>query len=155
MIKKFLTICAAAVMILGCAEKTPVLTKSGLNPDDFKAERDGAPIALYTLTNKAGMEVCVTNFGGRIVSAMVPDRNGEFKDVELGFDNIQDYFPENNQTDFGATIGRYANRLAVSSCRQGCAMSTLRRSTTLVASVATTKAALTMTSFLRYPYQRQ
>lgn len=112
MIKKFLTICAAAVMILGCAEKTPVLTKSGLNPDDFKAERDGAPIALYTLTNKAGMEVCVTNFGGRIVSAMVPDRNGEFKDVELGFDNIQDYFPENNQTDFGATIGRYANRIA-------------------------------------------
>lgn len=111
MIKKFLTICAA-VMILGCAEKTPVLTKSGLNPDDFKAERDGAPIALYTLTNKAGMEVCVTNFGGRIVSAMVPDRNGEFKDVELGFDNIQDYFPENNQTDFGATIGRYANRIA-------------------------------------------
>ena len=112
MIKKILVLCAAAVMILGCAEKAPVLTKSGLNPEDFKAERDGAPIALYTLTNKAGMEVCVTNFGGRIVSAMVPDNKGEFKDVELGFDNIQDYFPENNATDFGATIGRYANRIA-------------------------------------------
>ena len=112
MLKKIFALCAAAVMILGCAQKAPVLTKSGLDPEKFKAERDGAPVALYTLSNKAGMEVCVTNFGGRIVSAMVPDRNGEFKDVELGFDNIHDYFPENNATDFGATIGRYANRIA-------------------------------------------
>ena len=105
-------ICAAAILIAGCAEKGAVITKSGLNPEDFKTERDGAATALYTLTNKAGMEVCVTNFGGRIVSIMVPDKNGEYKDVVLGFDNIKDYFPENNQTDFGATIGRYANRIA-------------------------------------------
>ncbi|MDE6341622.1 MAG: galactose mutarotase, partial [Muribaculaceae bacterium] len=58
-----------------------------------------------------GMELCVTNFGGRIVSIMVPDRNGDFKDVVLGLDSVQAYFPENNQTDFGAAIGRYANRL--------------------------------------------
>lgn len=112
MLKKLFVVCAAALMVMGCAEKGPKLTKSGLNPEDFKAERDGGTTALYTLTNKSGMEVCVTNFGGRIVSIMVPDKNGEYKDVVLGFDNIQDYFPENNQTDFGATIGRYANRIA-------------------------------------------
>ena len=112
MFKKLFVVCAAALMVMGCAEKGPKLTKSGLNPEDFKAERDGGVTALYTLTNKSGMEVCVTNFGGRIVSIMVPDKKGEYKDVVLGFDNIQDYFPENNQTDFGATIGRYANRIA-------------------------------------------
>ena len=101
---------AAAVLFVGCAQ-TPTLTKSGLDPENFKAERDGAQTALYTLTNKSGMEVCVTNFGGRIVSVMVPDKNGEYKDVVLGFDRISDYFPENNKTDFGATIGRYANRI--------------------------------------------
>lgn len=97
-------------LFVGCAQ-TPTLTKSGLNPENFKAERDGAATALYTLTNKSGMEVCVTNFGGRIVSVMVPDRNGEYKDVVHGFDKISDYFPENHRTDFGATIGRYANRI--------------------------------------------
>ena len=113
MTKKLFAFLAAAVMIMSCGEKTKsIVTKSGLVPDDFVAERDGAKTLLHTLTNKAGMEVCITNFGGRIVSVMVPDRNGDFKDVVLGFDNIQDYFPENNATDFGATIGRYANRIA-------------------------------------------
>ncbi|MBO6171863.1 MAG: galactose mutarotase [Bacteroidales bacterium] len=112
MTKKLITICAAAAMIVGCGQKSATtLTKSGLNPEDFNAERDGATTALYTLTNKAGMEVCITNFGGRIVSIMVPDRNGEFKDVVHGFSTVQDYFPENHKTDFGATIGRYANRI--------------------------------------------
>ena len=101
---------AAAALLVGCAQ-APTLTKSGLDPENFKSERDGSATALYTLTNKSGMEVCVTNFGGRIVSVMVPDRNGEYKDVVLGFDKISDYFPENNRTDFGATIGRYANRI--------------------------------------------
>lgn len=101
---------AVAALFVGCAQ-TPTLTKSGLDPENFKAERDGAQTALYTLTNKSGMEVCITNFGGRIVSVMVPDRNGDYKDVVLGFDCISDYFPENNKTDFGATIGRYANRI--------------------------------------------
>ncbi len=106
---KLLTALAAAVIAAGCAQSG--LTKSGLDPQDFEAGRDGSTTGLYTLTNTSGMEVCITNFGGRIVSVMVPDRNGEFKDVVLGFDKVSDYFPENNQTDFGATIGRYANRI--------------------------------------------
>ena len=61
--------------------------------------------------NENGMEACITNYGGRIVSIMVPDKDGNMTDVVLGFDNITDYFPENNRTDFGAAIGRYANRI--------------------------------------------
>ena len=66
---------------------------------------------IYTLTNKSGMQVKITNYGGRIMSILVPDRDGNMKDVVLGFDGVEDYFPENNQTDFGAAIGRYANRI--------------------------------------------
>ena len=98
----------AAAIMLACS--TP-LTKSGLDPKRFDSEADGSKTALYTLTNDNGMEVCITNYGGRIVSVMVPGRDGALRDVVLGFDNVEDYFPENNQTDFGASIGRYANRI--------------------------------------------
>ena len=89
----------------------PQLTKSGLDPQKFKAEYKGDSTALYTLVNANGAEACITNFGGRLVSMMVPDKNGNFQDVVLGFDSIEAYFPENNLSDFGASIGRYANRI--------------------------------------------
>ncbi|MBR2360310.1 MAG: galactose mutarotase [Bacteroidaceae bacterium] len=100
-------------LLAACAPQQPKqeLTLSGLNPENFKSEVNGKQTDLYVLKNAAGMEVCVTNFGGRIVSIMVPDKNGEMKDVVLGLDSVQAYFPENNQTDFGASIGRYANRI--------------------------------------------
>ena len=107
--KTFAILCAAAALA-ACTQKV-ALTESGLNPKDFEATCNGAPTALYTLTNEAGMEVCITNFGGRIVSIMVPDKDGNKKDVVLGFDKVADYFPENNASDFGAAIGRYANRI--------------------------------------------
>lgn len=66
---------------------------------------------LYTLANKNGMEVRITNYGGRIVSLAVPDRAGRRQDVVLGFDDVEQYLRELNRTDFGAAIGRYANRL--------------------------------------------
>ncbi len=106
------SLCAAAVALtLGACSTAPEkhLTKSGLDPENFVADVNGKPTALYTLTNSNGMEVCVTNFGGRIVSIMAPDRDGDFKDVVLGFDSIEDY--RNVPSDFGAAIGRYANRI--------------------------------------------
>ena len=66
---------------------------------------------LYTIRNASGMEASITNYGGRIVSLLVPDRDGQMRDVVLGFDNLKDYYPEHNETDFGASIGRYANRI--------------------------------------------
>ena len=97
-------------MLASCAQKNQTeLTLSGLNPTKFQTVVNDAQTDLYTLKNKAGMEVCITNFGGRIVSIMVPDKNGEMKDVVLGFDSIADYI--NVPSDFGASIGRYANRI--------------------------------------------
>lgn len=84
-------------------------TASGLEPANFRTQVDGRQTDLFVLKNKNGMEVCITNFGGRIVSVMVPDREGTLRDVVLGFDSIQDYMKY--PTDFGATIGRYANRI--------------------------------------------
>ena len=107
--KRLFALAVTAATLAACTHNT---TLSGLNPKDFEGEYEGAPTALYTLTNKAGMEVCITNFGGRIVSVMVPDKDGTMQDVVLGFDKVADYFPENNSTDFGAAIGRYANRIA-------------------------------------------
>ena len=109
--KKALMAAAVLLMMVSCAPKNGAVTVSGLNPNDFKATYNDFPVALYTLKNSAGMEVCITNFGGRIVSIAVPDRKGEMRDVVLGFDNINDYFPENNDSNFGAVIGRYGNRI--------------------------------------------
>ena len=105
---------ALGLAAMSCNQKgyNENLTASGLNPDNFVAEYNGKKTALYRLTNGTGAEVCVTNFGGRVVSIAVPDREGQLRDVVLGFDSIQAYFPENNKTDFGASIGRYANRIA-------------------------------------------
>lgn len=108
---------ASLFLLISCGgQKDDVqLTKSGLNPEKFVSEYQGNPTALYTLVNADGAEACITNFGGRIVSLMVPDKNGNLRDVVLGFDSVQAYYPENNLQDFGATIGRYANRI-----NQGC-----------------------------------
>ena len=91
--------------------KEEAKTLSGLKPSDFVSEVDGKPTALYVLKNSQGAEACVTNWGGRLVSVMVPDRDGKLTDVVLGYDNIQQYvqFPDNN---YGALIGRYGNRIA-------------------------------------------
>lgn len=105
------------MIILLCAALTAAcaggqqdgLTLSGLKQSDFQSEADGKKTDLFILKNDNGMEVCVTNFGGRIVSVMVPDRDGIMRDVVLGFDRIADY--ETIPSDFGATIGRYANRI--------------------------------------------
>ncbi|MDL2243463.1 galactose mutarotase [Bacteroidales bacterium OttesenSCG-928-J19] len=90
----------------GAANKT----QSGLELAAFDKEVNGKPNKLYTMTNSQGMEVTVINFGARIVSILVPDKNHEMKDVVLGFDNIDSYV--NNPSDFGAAIGRYGNRIA-------------------------------------------
>ena len=113
--KKFILAAAMIALAASCSNNkaaAPALTKSGIDPQNFVAEYNGQPTALYTLTNANGMEVCITNFGGRIVSIMAPAKDGSFKDVVLGFDKVSDYFPENNSSDFGAAIGRYANRIA-------------------------------------------
>ncbi|QIU93865.1 aldose epimerase family protein [Bacteroides faecium] len=99
----------AALLMAACTPKAEQATDSGLLQSKFRTEVDGKKTGLFTLRNKNNMEVCITNFGGRIVSVMVPDKDGQMRDVVLGFDSIQDYISK--PSDFGASIGRYANRI--------------------------------------------
>jgi len=68
------------------------------------------PVHLYTLTNKSGMSVSIMDYGATIVRIVVPDRNGKLDDVALGFDKFTPYLRQT--AFFGATAGRYANRIA-------------------------------------------
>ena len=100
---------SVVMLISSCTQPTQKLTLSGLDPANFVDTIKGKATALYSLKNKNGMEVCITNFGARIVSIMVPDKNNKLQDVVLGFDSIGSYI--NVPSDFGAIIGRYANRI--------------------------------------------
>ena len=74
----------ASVMLLASActgKQASEKTASGLEPANFRTEVDGKQTDLFVLENKNGMEVCITNFGGRIVSVMVPDKDGVMRDV--------------------------------------------------------------------------
>jgi aldose 1-epimerase len=81
-----------------------------INEDAFKGTYKGKPTALYTLKNKNGMVAQITNFGAKIVSIYVPDGNGSFADIVLGYESIEGYIKGNPY--FGAICGRYANRIA-------------------------------------------
>ncbi|MBQ7442967.1 MAG: galactose mutarotase [Bacteroidaceae bacterium] len=113
-----LTVASAAVALCAACTQpkqadTTALTASGLNPQQFADTINGKPTALYTLANAAGMEVCITNFGGRVVSIMVPDHDGKMQDVILGYDNVAQYADaQNSPSDYGSSIGRYANRIS-------------------------------------------
>jgi aldose 1-epimerase len=82
-----------------------------LDPAKFQEVTDaGQTIGLYTIKNSKGMSVSITNYGSKIEQILVPDRNGVFGDVVLGYDNIQAVMT--GQASMGAFIGRYANRIA-------------------------------------------
>lgn len=111
-----LTASTMGLSMISCGNQTAkttvdedTLTASGLTPSNFQTDST----ALYTIGNSNGMEVCFTNFGGRIVSILVADKDGNMQDVCLGHDNIQDYIKYGAQgCNFGALIGRYGNRIA-------------------------------------------
>jgi len=76
----------------------------------FGKTADGTTVYLYTLRNSFGMEAQITNYGGILVRLLVPDKNGNFDDVVLGYDSLADYIKDNPY--FGCIAGRYANRIA-------------------------------------------
>ncbi|MGN6530953.1 MAG: aldose epimerase family protein [Ginsengibacter sp.] len=84
-----------------------------LNPDkkNFEATIDGKQTDLYVLKNHNGMEAAFTNYGGRLVSLLVPDKNGKMTNVVVGFNSVEGY-EKSTEPYFGATIGRYGNRIA-------------------------------------------
>tara|TARA_R110000868_G_scaffold235273_9_gene489187 strand:- start:49372 stop:50478 length:1107 start_codon:yes stop_codon:yes gene_type:complete len=82
----------------------------GITSEEFGVLSNGSNVQLYTLTNSNGMEVKITNFGGIVTSIKTPDKDGNFENVVLGFDNLDKYLE--GTPYFGAIIGRYGNRIA-------------------------------------------
>jgi aldose 1-epimerase len=95
------------LMVAGCKPKQESV--SSLNEKIWGQVGDKV-VYLYTLTNKNGMEVKITNFGGIITSVTVPDKNGVMENVVLGFDSLKSYQAEHPY--FGSLVGRYGNRIA-------------------------------------------
>src|SRR5919199_3060242 len=84
------------------------INKKGIEVVEW-GERDGKKVYLYTLTNKHGMQVKITNYGGIVTSWMAPDKNGNKSSIVIGFDSLERYTP--SVPFFGALIGRYGNRI--------------------------------------------
>ncbi len=99
-------VAGAILLSISCTEKK--------NKDDqkklFEKIIDGKQTSLYTLENSNGVKVTLTNYGGKIVNIWLPDRNGKKAGIILGFNTIDEYIK--GSKSFGATVGRYANRIA-------------------------------------------
>ena len=85
-------------------------TKAKVQKMDFGKTPDGTPVDLYVLTNSKGMTAKVATYGGIVTELHVPDRDGKFADVVLGFDDLAGYVKNNPY--FGCIVGRVANRIA-------------------------------------------
>ena len=102
-----LSLSLAGAMALGGQDKS---APAGLKMQSWGKTPDGKVAHLYTLTNGKGIEAAITDFGATLVSLKVPDRGGKLADVVLGYDSLEGYITD--KAYFGATVGRYANRIA-------------------------------------------
>jgi aldose 1-epimerase len=110
---------AFGLAVVACKKKeqAPVegtSTKGEINmevkSDKFGTMPDGTPVDIFTLTNGKGIEARIMTYGATLVSLRLPDRNGRFDDVNLGFDDLPGYL--GTHPYFGVVVGRYANRIA-------------------------------------------
>lgn len=122
---KIVCITFLALMIVGCGSNEPnnepkedvvvqkeepkLVSNISVEKQPFGKTAAGEAVNLYTLKNKSGMTVKITNYGGIVTSIVVPDKNGDMADVVLGFDTLDKYLA--GHPYFGAIIGRYANRI--------------------------------------------
>jgi len=103
----FPILCLMAIFLCACEEEknaSPTIKKEALGT------ADGKQIDLYTLTNANGIKAKIMNYGAILFSLEVPDRDGHVEDVTLGYATLDEYVK--NRKYFGATIGRYGNRIA-------------------------------------------
>ena len=98
------------IFFTSCNETVAVQAPGTVAKQLFGRIRDAPEVSLYTLMNHSGITLKVTNFGCRITSLLVPDKNGKCADVVLGFDSLSGY--QGNNPYFGAVVGRYGNRIA-------------------------------------------
>lgn len=104
--------CSALGATLACVSCSYLpFGSSASGPRDFGKNKDENKVEIYTLTNSGGMEARITPYGATLVSLKVPDRNGALADIVLGFDSVEGYTQTPAPPYFGATIGRYGNRI--------------------------------------------
>lgn len=112
-LKSILCLATALIVLIGCSDnknqQENTLTKE-VERNTFQQVLEGKEVDLYWLKNENGMEVSITNYGGRIVNLIVPDKNGTPVDVVLGYNDLDSYLTS-NEVYFGALIGRNGNRI--------------------------------------------
>lgn len=121
----------ASIITPGCNNNSDKKVETVMNDTSaiLKQEKwgavDGQEVRLYTLTNKSGAEVKITNYGGIVTSWVTPDKNGNKSSIVLGFDSLNGYLAK--PPYFGAIIGRYGNRIAKGSFKIDTATYTLAK----------------------------
>lgn len=101
---------AATLLLLAAACSNKPENQVGISKADFEKVVDGKQISLWTLTNANGMEMTVTNYGAKVVSLLVPDKDGKKTDVVTGYKTLAEY-EKSKEIFFGAAVGRYGNRI--------------------------------------------
>jgi aldose 1-epimerase len=114
-------LCLCAFYLLACNKNSKKTTKSTMSdistqitlpkPEGFEKIIDGKQTHYFVLKNKSGVEASFTNYGAHLVGLLVPDKNGKLTDVVVGFNDIEGY-QKTLSAYYGATIGRYGNRIA-------------------------------------------
>ncbi len=99
--------------MMSCTEKKSENTQLPLlDAGAFKTTLDGKEINLYTLKSGKGITMQVSNFGGRVITLWVPDKDGNYEDIVYGHDSINKYINYEGERCLGPVVGRYANRIA-------------------------------------------
>lgn len=101
---------AALIIVLSLFASCGKKETGAIKTKTFGYTQDGKKVTLYTLENKLGMQVSLMNYGATIVSIKTADNKGQINEITLGFDSLKQYLEKSPY--FGATVGRYANRIA-------------------------------------------
>jgi aldose 1-epimerase len=108
--KKVIHLIVVSLLLFNCV-KPQEKTIKRIDKKNFEKIVDGKPVSLYVLENEQGTVAEITNYGGKVVSLWLPDKSGNYEDVVLGHENIDDFLNAKEKY-FGALIGRYGNRIA-------------------------------------------
>ena len=92
------------------ATGTDETSTAGITKEPFGKTAEGVEVEIYTCTNANGLVMKLTNYGAIVVSLETPDRDGKLANITLGFDDLAGYLPRHPY--FGATVGRFCNRIA-------------------------------------------
>ena len=115
--KSIIIFATLALVFLSCKQNSQQAEDNGFTALDtivkvknFQKEVDGKKVDLYTLKNDSGLVVKITNYGARIVSILMPDKNKKYADINVGLPSIEAF--QQNKSYYGAIVGRYGNRIA-------------------------------------------